>query len=189
MRFGYTAKIKGSASEAEQREALVEIGASKIIDEGEPHWPPKPRRPHRPQLADLISILREGDQLCVYSARHLARNAGDLFRALAAVTAKGASVYVVDMADDFTADESHARIADAFAGDKRRAQTEAARNAPRKNRGGRPPALTLNGADLAEFKRMWRDGAVDREMIARRFGCSVATVVRRAGDLKLGAKA
>lgn len=70
-------------------------------------------------------------------------------------------------------------------------QTAAARKAAfiKGTRGGRPPALTLKGADLAEFKRMWRDGAVDREMIARRFGCSVATVVRRAGDLKLGAKA
>lgn len=189
MRIGYTAKIKGAATVEEQREALIDIGAGKFLDEGAPKRRVKPGEDPRPERTDAIDILREGDELCVYSAAVLARDAGDLFTVVAQATAKNASVYVIDMAKAFTATDDHAALARAFTGDRRKAQTEAARMAPKKKRGGRPKALELKGEDRAVFKRMWNDPDVDRPAVARKFKVSVATVVRRAAEMNLGAKA
>lgn len=189
MRIGYIAKIKGAASVEEQREALTEIGAGKFLNEGAPKRRVKPGEDPRPARSDAIDILRERDELCVYSAAHLARDAGDLFTVVAQVTERQASVYVIDMARNFTATEDQAALARAFTGDKRKAQTEAARMAPKKKRGGRPKAVDLKGEDRALFKRMWNDADIDRPAIARKFKVSVATVVRRAADMNLGPKA
>ncbi|GJL93071.1 recombinase family protein [Hyphococcus sp.] len=189
MKIAYTAKIKGAATVDEQREALTEIGAGKLIEEGAPARRVKPGEDPRPARSRAVRILRPGDELCVYSATHLARDMGDLFTVLAAITAQAATLYVIDMAKSFTATPDHAALARAFTGDKRKAQTEAARAAPKKKRGGRPKAIDLKGADLAEFKRMWKDPDIDRKAIGRRFKASVATIVRRASDLDLGPKA
>lgn len=189
MRFGYIRKIKAGASVAEQRAALTDIGAAKIFEEKV--WKRKPRLDEDPcpERTDLIDVLRAGNQLCVFSAVHLALNAGDLFSVLAAVRAKQASVYVIDMADSFTADDKHARIAKAFSGDKRRAQTVPARSA-RKNPGGRPKALAgLTRADWAAFDREWRDDAMSVPQMARKWKVSEATISRKARERKLGAKA
>lgn len=189
MRFGYTTKIKAGASEAEQRDALAAVGASKLIAEKVWKRKPRPGEDPCPERTALIEILRPGDELCVFSALHLARNAGDLFAVLAAVAAQRASVYVIDMADNFTADEKQARIAKAFSGDKRRAQTAPARGA-RKDPGGRPKALAdLDRAAWAQFDRQWRDDAVSIPQMAREWKVSPATISRKAAERKLGPKA
>lgn len=192
MRFGYAAKTKAGATVAEQRAALADVGASKIIEEKVWKRPPKPGEDPRPERADLVAILRPGDELCVYSALHLARDAGDLFSVLAAVTAQRASVYVVDMAENFTADESHAKIAKALTRDKRQAQTAAARQSPKRKKdpGGRPPALAdLTAAQWAEFDRDWKDEGFSRSQMARKWKVSVATIDRKAAARGLGKKA
>lgn len=190
MRLGYTAKIKSAASVAEQREAMDDVGAGKVLDEGAPIRKPKPGQDPRPKRTRLVKILRPGDEFCVYSASHLARDAGDLFTVLAAITACGASLYVIDMAKTFTASPDQAALARAFVGDKRKAQTDAARKAPKKKRGGRPKAMSdLTKAEWAEFDRAWNDGGVDREQMARRWKVSIATIGRKAAARGLGPKA
>ena len=189
MRLGYVAKSKAGASVDDQREALADIGVMKVIPERV--WKRKPRKGEnpRPERSDLIEILRPGDELCVLSAVNLADSVADLFAVLAAVTARDASVYVIDMGESFTADESHARVARVMQKDKRRGDIAKARDA-RKNQGGRPPALsTLTRAEWAEFDRQWRDDAVSIPQMAARWKVSPATVSRKATARKLGPKA
>jgi len=192
MRFGYVAKIKAGASVEEQREALADVGAAKIIAEKVWKRKPRPDEDPRPERADLIAILRPGDELCVLSPLHLAANAGDLFSVLAAVTDQRASVYVIDMAENFTADESHAKIAKALTRDKRQAQTANARGSEKhkKNPGGRPKALAdLDRAAWAQFDRDWKDDAISIPQMARKWKVSEATISRKAAARKLGRKA
>ena len=189
MRLGYIRRIKVGATEDEQRAALTAIGVGKITVERV--WKRKLRREDdpTPERTDLIDILRPGDELCVFSALHLARDAGDLFATLFAVAARGAVVYVVDMGDSFTADEKQARIAKAFTGDKRKARMAPARGA-RKDPGGRPPALAdLDRAQWAQFDRDWRDDAISIKQMARKWKVSEATISRKAAARKLGPKA
>lgn len=189
MRLGYVRKIKVGATEDEQREALAAIGASKVFVEKVWKRKPKPDEDPTPERTDLIDILRPGDELCVFSALHLARDAGDLFAALSAVSRQGSSVYVIDMAKNFTADKQHAEIAKAFTGDKRKARTAKARGA-RKDPGGRPPALAdLDRAQWAQFDRDWKDDAVSIPQMARKWKVSAATISRKAAARKLGPKA
>lgn len=189
MRFGYLTKIKVGATTDEQRDALADIGASKIVAEKIWKRKPKPDEDPRPERTGLIEILRAGDELCVFSALHLATNAGDLFATLAAVTERQASVYVIDMDDNFTATEKQARIAKSLTRDKRHAQIAKARGA-RKNPGGRPKALAdLTRADWAKFDRQWKDDAVSIPQMAREWNVSDATISRKAKQRKLGNKA
>lgn len=189
MRLGYIRKIKVGATEDEQRAALAAIGAGKITAEKIWKRKPKPDEDPTPERTDLIDILRPGDELCVFSALHLAVDAGDLFSVLAAVTARRATVYVVDMGDNFTADEKHARIAKAFTSDKRKARMAKARGA-RKDPGGRPPALAdLDRAQWAQFDRDWKDDAIGIKQMARKWSVSEATISRKAAARKLGPKA
>lgn len=189
MRLGYIRKIKVGATEDEQREALAAIGVAKVFIERAWKRKPMPDEDPTPERTDLIEILREGDELCVFSALHLALDAGDLFSALAAVSARRATVHVIDMGDNFTADEKHARIAKAFTGDKRKARMATARGA-RKDPGGRPPALAdLDRAQWAQFARDWKDDAMGIKQMARKWGVSEATISRKAAARKLGRKA
>lgn len=189
MRIGYIRKIKAGASEAEQREALLAIGAGKIFSERVWKRKPKPDEDPTPERTDLIGMLREFDELCVFSALHLARDAGDLFNVLASVTAQQASVYVIDMGDNFTADAKQAKIAKAFTGDKRRAQMAPARGA-RKDPGGRPKVMAdLDRAAWAQFDRQWRDDGVSIPQMARHWKVSQVTISRKAAERNLGKKA
>lgn len=189
MRLGYIRKIKVGATEDEQREALAAIGAGKITVEKVWKRKPKPDEDPTPERSTLIEILRPGDELCVYSALHFARDAGDLFSALATVSEQSASVYVIDMGESFTADSKQARIAKAFTGDKRKARMAKARGA-RKDPGGRPPALAdLDRAQWAQFDRDWKDDAVGIKQMARKWKVSEATISRKAAARKLGRKA
>lgn len=189
MRLGYIRKIKIGATEDEQRQALASIGAGKLTVEKIWKRKPKPGEDRTPERTDMIDILRPGDELCVFSAMHLALDAGDLFSVLAAVTAKRATVHVIDMGDNFTADEKQARIAKAFTGDKRKARMAPARGA-RKDPGGRPKALAdLDRAQWAQFDRDWKDDAVSIPQMSRKWGVSEATVSRKAAARKLGRKA
>lgn len=195
MRFGYTAKVKGAPSVEEQRALLADIGVTRIYDEGAPPMRVKPGESWRPIRDALVEIIRSAaqggpDQICIATAGLAARNAGDLFTFLAAVSTKGGSVYVIDMESDFTADEDQAALARAFTGDKGKAQTEAARSKPGKKKGGRPPALKLSCEDTAIFRRMWGDPATDIAAMCRRFGgVHRSTIGRRAAKMKLGPKA
>jgi len=192
MRIGYTIKIKSGASETEQLEALGDIGAAKVFSEKVWKRKPKPEEDPRLERTELIDVLRPGDELCAYSALHLAKDAGDLFSVLAAVTAQSASVYVIDMDENFTGNESHARIAKALSRDKRHAQTANARASEgrKKNRGGRPKALgDLDKAQWAQFDRDWKDDAVSIPQMASKWNVSEATVSRKAKARKLGNKA
>lgn len=190
MRLGYIRKIKVGATEDEQREALAAVGASKVFIEKVWKRKPKPGEDPTPERTDLIDILRNGeDELCVFSALHLARDAGDLFSVLAAVAAKQCSVYVIDMGENFTADGKQARIAKAFTGDKRKAHMAKPRGA-RKDPGGRPKALAnLDRAQWAQFDRDWKDDAVSIPQMARKWKVSEATISRKAAARKLGRKA
>lgn len=189
MRFGYVTKIKVGATTDEQREALADVGVTKIVPEKIWKRKPKPDEDPCPERTALIDILRPGDELCVFSAHHLARNAGELFTVLALVTAKQASVYVVDMDANFTADDSHARIARAMTRDKNVARITKARDS-RKNPGGRPKAMAnLDRAQWAKFDRQWKDNAISIPQMARDWDVSQATISRKAKQRKLGNKA
>lgn len=193
LRFGYTAKVRGAPLESEQRDILVEVGcaASKILDEGELRLHPATRKQLRPVRAEAIEYMRAGDELAVVSAWIAARNADDLFGLVADLSERGAALYVVDQARAFTAERQHADLARAFVKDRNEAQTAEARRSPKRKKdpGGRPKALELKGAQAVEFDRMWKDDAVSKNVMARHFGCSPATVTRRAGERGLGPKA
>lgn len=192
MRFGYTATVRGQLSEDEQRSVLKETGVEdrRIFSDGVPDFDKKTKKERREERDELTRILRPGDQIIVVAAAIAARSTGRLFRWLSTVTAKGASLFVVDQQKEFTCTTEHAEIAEAMEGDKGRAQTATARNTKRKRKGGRPPALVLDGERKAVFIRMWNDEHTDIAAMQRKFGgVSRATIQRRAADLNLGHKA
>ncbi|MEO1042811.1 MAG: recombinase family protein [Pseudomonadota bacterium] len=196
MRYGYTASIKGAPSEADQRETLIAAGvpADRIVSEGVPVSKPKPKQDRRPWRTTAIEFLRDGDQLCVVSPRIIARNAGDLFRVAATITQAGGGLFVVDLDREFTATEDHARLAEAFTGDANQAQIQRARQSKRKNSGGRPQVkglpkgLKKTDPKRLKFERMWNSEADSQDDMALVFGCSKATIIRRAAEWGLGAK-
>lgn len=141
----------------------------------------------RPQLAEVMRYLRDGDTLVVHSMDRLARNLDDLRRVVRELTGRGVTVEFMKEGQIFTPAGTNPMaqlmlsMLGAFAEferelirERQREGIAIARQDPNKYR-GRTPALTTAQAD--ELRR--RDKAQDgkgRAALAREFGISRETL-------------
>lgn len=141
----------------------------------------------RPQLAEAMRYLRDGDILVVHSMDRLARNLDDLRRVVRELTGRGVTVEFMKEGQIFTPEGTNPMaqlmlsMLGAFAEferelirERQREGIAIARQDPTKYR-GRTPALTTAQAD--ELRR--RDKAQDgkgRAALAREFGISRETL-------------
>jgi DNA invertase Pin-like site-specific DNA recombinase len=137
----------------------------------------------RPQLAALVSFVRDGDTVIVHSMDRLARNLDDLRRLVRELTAKGVRVQFVKEQLTFTGDDSAMAnlllsVMGAFAEFERALIGERQREgiALAKKRGvyrGRKRSLS---ADQVRELRQRADEGVAKATLARQFGISRETV-------------
>ncbi|PWJ53216.1 Site-specific DNA recombinase [Quadrisphaera granulorum] len=137
----------------------------------------------RPQLAELLAFVRDGDTVVVHSMDRLARNLDDLRRLVRLLTGKGVRVEFVKEALTFTGEDSPMAtlllsVMGAFAEFERALIKERQREgiAAARRRGaytGRKPALT---PELAEQLRARAAAGESKAALAREFGISRETV-------------
>ncbi len=137
----------------------------------------------RPQLAALVSFVRNGDTVIVHSMDRLARNLDDLRRLVRELTAKGVRVQFVKEQLTFTGDDTAMAnlllsVMGAFAEFERALIGERQREgiALAKKRGayrGRKPSLSADQAD--DLRRRAGEG-VAKATLAREFAISRETV-------------
>lgn len=185
MKFGYVWEGSGSADKARQKTALLAYGCDKGKMEVE-------RSPARDARDGILSILREGDEFCAFSAQHIADDIVELHWILASVAGRGAYVYLVDFGQRFQGSEEMARLTEDYIGERRKEQTKAARERlkklPKSARGGRPPRK-LKPEEEPTFIAMWENRFKSKGDMARRFKCHKGKLDKWAAELGLGAKA
>lgn len=187
MRFGYVWRGRDALPVEEQESVLVAdcgVAKNRIYRE---------KAPARDERDDCLSIMRQGDEFCVWSSRYIADDVVELHQILAALAERGAALYVVDFGQAFQGSRDMARITEDYVDARRKEQTRAARERLKKlpagKRGGRPAAIEMTPAQRALFRRLWRDAQVSTADMAREFDCSKSTISREAKKLKLGPKA
>ena len=137
----------------------------------------------RPQLAALVSFVREGDTVIVHSMDRLARNLDDLRRLVRELTAKGVRVQFVKEQLTFTGDDTAMAnlllsVMGAFAEFERALIGERQREgiALAKRRGAyRGRKRSLSEEQVAELRRRAGQG-VAKTTLAREFAISRETV-------------
>jgi DNA invertase Pin-like site-specific DNA recombinase len=137
----------------------------------------------RPQLAALVSFVREGDTVIVHSMDRLARNLDDLRRLVRELTAKGVRVQFVKEQLTFSGDDTAMAnlllsVMGAFAEFERALIGERQREgiALAKKRGvyrGRKQSLSAD--QVTQLQRRAGDG-VAKAALAREYGISRETV-------------
>ncbi|WP_374564433.1 recombinase family protein [Ideonella sp.] len=141
----------------------------------------------RPQLAEALRYIREGDCLVVHSMDRLARNLDDLRRIVRELTGRGVSVEFVKEAQTFTPESTNpmaqlmlsmlgafAEFERSLIRERQREGIAIARQDPEKYR-GRAPALTPERAELLREKDR-EQGGKGRAALAREFGISRETL-------------
>lgn len=144
---------------------------------------------NRPQLAEMMRYLREGDTLIVHSMDRLARNIDDLRALVRELTRRGVKVQFIREALTFTGDDSPISnlllsVLGAVAQFERELIHERQREgvARAKARGvykGRRPSLT---ADQAAKVRERIHNGESPSKLAREYGVHRQTIYRRAGE-------
>ena len=137
----------------------------------------------RPQLAALVSFVREGDTVIVHSMDRLARNLDDLRRLVRELTAKGVRVQFVKEQLTFTGDDTAMAnlllsVMGAFAEFERALIGERQREgiALAKKRGAyRGRKRSLSPDQVSELRRRAGEGE-GKAVLAREFGISRETV-------------
>ncbi|MDQ3641520.1 MAG: recombinase family protein [Actinomycetota bacterium] len=137
----------------------------------------------RPQLAAMVSFVRDGDTVIVHSMDRLARNLDDLRRLVRELTAKGVRVQFVKEQLIFTGDDTAMAnlllsVMGAFAEFERALIGERQREgiALAKKRGAyRGRKRSLSPDQVSELRRRAGDGE-GKAVLAREFGISRETV-------------
>jgi DNA invertase Pin-like site-specific DNA recombinase len=142
---------------------------------------------NRPELAEALAYVREGDTLVIHSMDRLARNLDDLRRIVRELTGRGVSVEFVKEGQTFTPEGSNpmanlmlsmlgafAEFERALIRERQREGIALARGQADKYR-GRAPALSAERA--AELRqRDAAQGGKGRAALAREFGVSRQTL-------------
>lgn len=195
MIFGYVWKDPRAIDERTQRQALADSGA---VDR-HTHIERSPSRDWRRDLAwgdrDLAKgekpkpLLRKGDVLAVYRTRYVADDSLDFVSLLCRLAALGCGLHIVNLGVTVYPDRDMSEMIEQDIAERRKKQTENAREArkklPKSRRGGRKHVETDWDDDrkkrfrqcVALPRRKMSDGE-----IAAEFGISkpaVASVIKR----------
>lgn len=186
MRFGYVWRGRDALPDREQEAFLAEyrVAPAKVFRE---------KAPARDERDQILSVVRPGDEICVYSARYIADDIIELHRILAHLAEREAALYVIEFSEAFQGSRAMARLTEDYVDTRRKEQTRAARERLKKlpagSRGGRPPAIKMDKDRRLHFKQLWADRTVSTADMAREFDCHKSTISREAKKMKLGPKA
>lgn len=176
MLVGYARVSSVGQDHAGQVERLHSAGAEKVFQEKQSGLDKD-----RPQLAEAVRFVREGDVLLVTKLDRLARSAADLHRIVEDLNSRGVGFRVLDDATLDTTTRTGklvfgilASIAEFETAIRRERQMEGVAKAKAEGRtGGRPASLTAD--HRADIVRLHREGTSIRK-IAAAVGFSTATV-------------
>jgi len=178
---GYARVSTGQQDYQTQVDRLAAAGATKLFAEKRSGLDGE-----RPELAECLRFVREGDTLLVTKLDRLARSTSDLYKIVTELTAKGVGFKVLDDAAVDTTSRTGklvmgilALIAEFETEIRRERQMEGIAKAKADGRmGGRPKLVT----DATEERiRALRDGGVSIRKIAAEVGFSKATVQKVLG--------
>lgn len=185
MKFGYVWQGSGAIPKAQQAKALSAYGCTKQRISVE-------TSPDRDTRDEILSIIRENDEICVFSASYIADDIVELHWILGALGSRGAALYVVEFSEKFVGSQAMARITEDYIGEKRKEQTKAARDRlkklPRTMRGGRP-RRQLTEDETPIFIAMWNNKFKSKGDLARYFKCHKDKLEEWRKDLGLDEKA
>lgn len=180
MRFGYVWKGPGVPTLDRQRSMVGK--AERWVEDA------KGERSER-DLA--VSILRDGDELRVATARVLGDDIVDLHHVLAAVAEAGAHVTIAEYRGQFQGSREMATLTEDFQGSRQKDQTQAARERLKKlppgKRGGRSKKVIPNGRE-DEFIELWCVKDNSKRFVARQFDTTTKVVDRWAAERGLPEK-
>lgn len=145
---------------------------------------------NRPQLAEMMRYLREGDTLIVHSMDRLARNLDDLRGLVRELNSRGVKVQFIREALTFTGDDSPMSnlllsLLGAVAQFERDLIRERQREgvARAKARGAyKGRKFSLTAEQVAEVQRRFRAGESPTKL-GREYGVHRATIYKRANEL------
>lgn len=194
-RIGYIRLSRAGPSRKAQEEALCRSGFDEVSGRGPGREPiyvdaitrtstrPEDRSPER---AKAISALRPGDELVISTPSRLGSNRADVLRALEAIGAQRAALYVVSMKKAFTwTPEALAIVEFATFVESENAAEVAKKMRTRKaelgSRSGPMPKL-IEGTPLwDQAQAAWADKCKSANQVAKEIGVSVPTLHRRFG--------
>jgi len=142
---------------------------------------------NRPQLAEALEFVREGDTLVIHSMDRLARNLDDLRRIVRELTGRGVSVEFVKEGQTFTPEAANpmanlmlsmlgafAEFERALIRERQREGIAIAKQDPARYR-GRAPALAPERVEELKRRDLEQNGK-GRAALAREFGVSRQTL-------------
>lgn len=179
MLVGYARVSTQEQNPALQLDALKEAGCEKVFIEKA-----SGARADRPELKAALDYMRDGDTLVVWKLDRLARSLKQLLATVEGLEARGIGFRTITGVQIDTTTSGGKLVFHFFAAlaefereiirERTRAGLDAA--IARGRKGGRPPALSE--ADRAAALALLRDKSIPIKDVARRLGCSEATLYR-----------
>lgn len=136
-----------------------------------------------PERTAAIKSLRPGDHLVVATPSRIGTNKGDVLKALEAIGAQGAMLYVESLERSFAWTLALAEFTALVAKDKNVlvAEKMRTRKAETGARSGPKPKLVEGTPRWDQAKADWANPKRKPEAVAKKFGVSVPTLYRRFG--------
>ena len=178
MLIGYARVSTRDQNQALQLDALKAAGCEKIFTETA-----SGAQRDRPQLAEALAYMREGDSLAVWKLDRLARSTKQLIETVEDMGKRGIGFRCLTQDIDtttaggrliFTVFAAIAEFEREIIKERTRAGLDAAR--ARGRTGGRPPALSVK--DITAARAMLADPALTVEHVARTLNVSPSTLYR-----------
>lgn len=185
MIWGYLWLDPRAISDDQQRQYLADAGADprRIVCD---------KSPTREGRNDMLAVLRAGDVVAVYRTRYIADDSLDFIGVIGRIAAAAARLAIVNLGVEIEPDPAVTDVIETDIAERRKRQTEAAREArkrlPRGKRGGAPRTEAGWTDDQRKrFRQMWAlpQSKCSMREIAREFGVSAPAVGDIAARMKL----
>ena len=166
--YGYTrVSVFESVAPEDDRQRLMTEGCERVF-----HDIASSTSSHRPEWAECLGALREGDRLMITRLDRIGRSLGHLHQITNSLRSLGVVLDVLDqrISSDFFLDVV------ALHEFEKNLAAMSAREAPPGKAGGRPPVLTHTA--LSKAQSLYDTGSLTVEQVSRVIGVSASTLYR-----------
>lgn len=189
-RIGYIREWKTGLSYDEQKAALIKCGITEFDAYDLVYIDKSPKKAvtgldRFPQRKSMLNNLRNGDEIVIAAPSVIGTTAEDVMAFMAAMTAKGVSLYVASLGKSYRWSQEAAEVAqfaqmaEAEVNHRRMAGARQVRKADQL--GGRPYKVLPGSPEWIEIETMWRTKKIDAQVIVAKSGYSYATLYRLLG--------
>ncbi len=183
MKIGYARVSTQEQNESRQTEAFANMGIEKVYLDKQ-----SGKNANRPQLAEMLAYIREGDVVVAESISRLARNTKDLLDIVEKINTKGAKFISLKENIDTNSVSGKfmltifAAMAELERGYILERQAEGIEIAKREGKyKGRVP-ISIDDAELAKVCRRWRSGDITAKKAMEILGLKPNTFYRRVKE-------